>query len=115
MIRRLLYKLNKWVWDYGHDQAVEAGRRSAEASISALSANRALIGSVTPKELRLGNEIDIDGLRLTLMKAEGGVVVQTRTVDSKTHESTLRTYVIAQEDDLANRIAQILTLELLRS
>jgi hypothetical protein len=60
-------------------------------------------------------EVDIEGMRFTVMPADGGVIVQMRTYDRRKDESNTKTYLIHDtEDDVAHRIGQIVALELIR-
>ena len=66
--------------------------------------------------VRESHEADIDGMRFTVMPAEGGTIVQMRIYDRKRDESNNKTYVIPDtETDIAHRIGQIVALELLRA
>ena len=58
---------------------------------------------------------DIDGMRFTVMVADGGTIVQMRTYDRRKDESNNKTYVIPEsEQDIAHRIGQIVAMELIR-
>ena len=66
--------------------------------------------------VRESHEADIEGMRFTVMPAEGGTIVQMRIYDRKRDESNNKTYVIPDtEPDIAHRIGQIVALELLRA
>ena len=65
--------------------------------------------------VRESNDVDIDGMRFTVMPAEGGTIVQMRTYDRRKDESNNKTYIIPDtEHDIAHRIGQIVALELLK-
>lgn len=65
--------------------------------------------------VRERDEADIDGMRFTVMPAEGGTIVQMRTYDRRKDESNIRTYVIPEtEQDVAHRIGQIVAMELFK-
>ena len=58
---------------------------------------------------------DIEGLRFTVMPAEGGTIVQMRVYDRRKDESNNKTYVIPDsETDIAHRVGQIVAMELIR-
>lgn len=66
--------------------------------------------------VRENNEPDIDGMRFTVMVAEGGTIVQMRIYDRRKDESNNKTYVIPDtEQDIAYRIGQIVALELIKA
>jgi hypothetical protein len=65
--------------------------------------------------VREREEADIEGMRFTVMPAEGGTIVQMRTYDRRKDESNTRTYVIPEtEQDVAHRIGQIVAMELFK-
>lgn len=68
--------------------------------------------SITVRE---SHEADIDGMRFTVMVAEGGTIVQMRTYDRRKDENNHKTYVIPDsESDIAHRIGQIVAMELIK-
>ena len=65
--------------------------------------------------VRESNEADIEGMRFTVMPAEGGTIVQMRTYDRRKDEQHNKTYVIPDtEQDIAHRIGQIVSLEMMK-
>lgn len=61
------------------------------------------------------NDVDIDGLRFTVMPADGGTIVQMRVYDRRKDESNNKTYIIPDsEQDIAHRVGQIVAMELIR-
>lgn len=59
--------------------------------------------------------IDIDGLSFSVMSATGGTVVQIRSYDRKTDRNINNTYVIPDGENIAERVGQIVSMEILRS
>jgi hypothetical protein len=59
--------------------------------------------------------IDVEGLSFNVMSAQGGTVVQVRCYDRKTDRNNHITHVIPDGEDIADRIGQIVSMELLRS
>lgn len=58
---------------------------------------------------------DIEGMRFSVMVAEGGTIVQMRTYDRRKDEQSTKTYVIPEtEQDIAHRIGQIVALEMFK-
>jgi hypothetical protein len=65
--------------------------------------------------IREKDEPDIDGMRFTVMVAEGGTIVQMRNYDRRKDETRYKTYVIPDtEGDIANHIGQIVAMELIK-
>lgn len=54
--------------------------------------------------------IDSNGIRFTIYKADGGHVVETKTYDNH-HDSQVNLYIISHDQNLGDRIANILTFE----
>jgi len=96
MIRAVLYKFHKWVWDYRHHE-------------------NEVVPGIKGATVREGHEADIEGMRFTVMSAEGGTIVQMRIYDRRKDESHNKTYVIPEtEQDIAYRVGQIVAMELIR-
>lgn len=65
--------------------------------------------------VRENHDVDVEGMRFTVMPAEGGTIVQMRTYDRRKDESKNTTYIIPDtEHDVAHRIGQIVALELIK-
>ena len=58
--------------------------------------------------------VDIEGLRFNVMPAQGGTIVQIRHYDRKTDRNNNITHIIPDGEDVAERIGQIVSMELLR-
>ena len=61
------------------------------------------------------NDIDMEGLQFSVMPARGGTVVQIRQYDRQKDRSNVVTHVIPEGEDIAERIGQIVSMELLRA
>jgi hypothetical protein len=59
--------------------------------------------------------VDIEGLRFNVMPAQGGTIVQIRHYDRKTDRNNNITHIIPDGEDIADRIGQIVSMELLRA
>ena len=64
--------------------------------------------------VRESEAVDIEGLRFTMMAAHGGAILQTRKYDNRTDRHLYNTYIIADGEEVAERVGQIVALELLR-
>lgn len=60
------------------------------------------------------NRVEVDGIQFKVMAANGGVIVQTRTFNPKTDRNIYNTHIIPDGEDIAERVGQIVSLELLR-
>lgn len=59
-------------------------------------------------------DVDIEGIKFSIMAAHGGAILQTRKYDNRTDRNLYNTYIIADGEDVAERVGQIVALELLR-
>lgn len=75
--------------------------------------NRAILAKGA--SVRENDQPDIEGMRFTVMPAEGGTIIQMRVYDRRKDESNNKTYVIPDsEQDVAHRVGQIVAMELIR-
>ena len=71
--------------------------------------------AVSKSAVRERDDADIEGMRFSVMVAEGGTIVQMRTYDRRKDEQHNKTYVIPDtEQDIAHRIGQIVSLEMMK-
>lgn len=54
------------------------------------------------------------GMNFTIYNAEGGYVLEYHTYDNKTDTTENRIHIIQDNEDFGDRLAKIITLELLR-
>lgn len=69
--------------------------------------------SVAESTVRHG--VDVEGLAFNVMPATGGTIVQVRHYDRTADRNNYITHVIPDGEDIANRIGQIVSMEILRS
>ena len=76
----------------------------------------ATIGASRPEPVALDsdNKVEVDGIQFKVMSAHGGVIVQTKTFNPKTDRNVYNTHIIPDGEDIAERVGQIVSLELLR-
>lgn len=60
-------------------------------------------------------DVDVDGLNFNVMSATGGTIVQIRHYDRKTDRSNTVTHIIPDGENIAERIGQIVSMEILRA
>lgn len=79
------------------------------------------INEEEPKEALSGSRLvestDIDSnqpMRITIHRAAGGMVVETRTYDRVKDRSNQNLHIITHEQDLAESLSKIITMESLR-
>ena len=59
--------------------------------------------------------VEIEGLTFNVMSANGGTIIQTRQYNSKIDRNVYSTHIIPDGEDVAERIGQIVSLELLKN
>jgi hypothetical protein len=96
MIRKTLYKLLRWV--QSEENIVVESKRASNGLARSSSDN-----------------VEVEGMRFTLMRANGGIILQSRTYDRRKDENNTNTYLITDDEPLADRIGQIVSLEMLRN
>jgi hypothetical protein len=83
----------RWGWDYNReDDFIE--RSICISDDSGIDMNKAI--------------------RLSVLPAKGGCVLETRAFDKKTHDWITEAHIIPEGEDVAHRIGQIVALELLK-
>jgi hypothetical protein len=90
MIRRRLQKLIRWAMNYGPSE-VELPVMSTSSTIGA------------------------EGMNFTFYTASGGHIVEYRTYDAKNDKRINNLHIITHDQDVGERIGQIVTTEILRN
>jgi len=70
--------------------------------------------SPSPQATVVSNVIGANGLNLSVYKADGGTVIEFRQYDYKTDRHVNSLHVITDQDNFAERLSQIITLELMK-
>jgi len=55
-----------------------------------------------------------DSIRFNVLPCNGGLVLEVRIYDRKTHENTTKTYLIPDSEPVAERIGQYVTMEMMQ-
>ncbi len=89
------YRLKRWVRNWlNEDDAVEGNQLHPIA---------------------VSDDLDSRGaMRITIHKAAGGLIVETRTYDDLKDRNHQRLHIVTHEQDLAESLSKILTMESLR-
>jgi hypothetical protein len=96
----------KWGWDYG--------RELPDDTLVPLARIR---GSRSRDELVLvsDNEIElVDPIRFSVQTVSGGTLIETRWHDDKRDEYVRKLHIVTQDENLAEAIGKIVTMELLK-
>ena len=95
-----LYKKTRYLWDNSH-KFDEGINKMGTAMVGAQAISK---GSVEGE----------DRITFELSSAVGGRILNVRRYDNKTDRHDSQTYVIPSGEDVGNRVAKILNLELLK-
>jgi hypothetical protein len=107
MIRWLWSRMMKWGWDYSRniedeiqvpfDPKRRRGRRGEDMILVA------------------DNEIELtDPIRFSVQTVQGGTLIETRWHDPKQDEYVRKLHIVIQDENLAEAIGKIVTMELLK-
>lgn len=106
MIRWLWSRVMKWGWDFNRDLReddihVARKRGRGRDSIAELCDDN--------------SNIDLpDPIVFKVQAVTGGTLVETRWYDPKNDESRVKLHIVTQEENLAESIGKIVTMELLQ-
>lgn len=111
MIRYLWDRLLKWGWDYNRDlrdDDFDESHRPARI--------RSRGGSVS---ISISDDSDdsidlTDPISFKVEAVQGGTLVETRWYDHKRDESVRKLHIVTGEENLAEAIGKIVTMELIR-
>lgn len=105
MIRWLWHRMLKWGWDYSYELPdndnvpISLGRRSIRDEMLLVN----------------DNEIDLtDPIRFSVQPVQGGTLIETRWNNPKTDNYERKLHIVTGDQDLADAIGKIVTLELLK-
>jgi len=108
MIRWLWSNLMKWGWDFNRDL------RDDETKV-ARKRGRGLAISSKYEDDAAADGIDLpDPVRFNVQAVNGGTIVETRWYDQRKDESRVKLHIITSDQDLAESIGKIVTMELLQ-
>jgi hypothetical protein len=111
MIRYLWDRMLKWGWDYNRDLRddglVESHRPARMRSRG--GANSIAICDVTDDNIDL-----TDPISFKVEAVQGGTLVETRWYDHKRDESIRKLHIVMSDENLAEAIGKIVTMELLK-
>jgi hypothetical protein len=91
MIRKLLNSIISWAQNYGTRM------------------------TLIDNDVANSNSIGARGMNFSLYSASGGYIMEYRRFDEKRGENINNLHIINSDDDLGERIGQIVTMELLRN
>jgi hypothetical protein len=94
------FKRMLWKWSYEGREIVESGAK--------VRANGLAIATD-------GETLSSEPLRLSIYRANGGTVVETRTYDRQKDRSQNQLHIISHDDDLGHSLAKIIMMESFRA
>lgn len=109
MIRWLWSNMMKWGWDFNRN--LREDDVHVPASLRRAGARR------RGEEIMLisDDEIELtDPIRFSVQNVEGGTLIETRWTDPKTDNYVRKLHIVTQDENLAEAIGKIVTMELLK-
>jgi hypothetical protein len=111
MIRMIWEKMMKWGWDYNRDlrdDGLVESRRPARLRSRGGSNSIAICDDTD-------DSIDLtDPISFKVEAVQGGTLVETRWYDHKRDEHIRKLHIVTGEENLADAIGKIVTMELIR-
>ena len=112
MIRWLWSRMMKWGWDFSRDLGREDDVH-VPMSLRELRARRrgeeVLCPVVAAQEIDLTRPISFN-----VQSVEGGTLIQTRWYDERQDRHETKLHIVHQDENLAEAIGKIVTMELLK-
>lgn len=103
MVRWLWSRFMKWGWDFSRNYSNEDIRGTLRGRNS--------IVEVSDEE----GSIDLpDPIRFKVQAVNGGTLIETRWYNHKKDESYVKLHIVTQDENLADSIGKIVTMELLQ-
>ena len=101
MIRWIWAKIVSWGWDYSYELTNHQDRFGRDRLIEISDDDE--------------SSIDLpDPIRFKVQQVSGGTLVETRWYDYKKDENRVKLHIVTQEENLAESIGKIVTMELLQ-
>ena len=111
MIRYLWDRMLKWGWDYNRDLRDDC---PTESSRPARLRARSRSNSIEICD-EADNNIDLtDPISFKVEAVQGGTLVETRWYDHKRDEHVRKLHIVTGDENLAEAIGKIVTMELIR-
>ena len=101
MIRWLWSNLMKWGWDFNRDGRLGARPKQETYLISSTEDEQSAIDLPDP-------------IRFKVQAVNGGTIIETRWWDGKKDETRVKLHIVTSDNDLAEAIGKIVTMELLQ-
>ena len=101
MIRWLWAKLVAWGWDFSYELTNDQNRLGRSRLIEIEDDDESVIDLPDP-------------IRFKVQQVNGGTLVETRWYDHKKDEHRVKLHIVTGEENLAESIGKIVTMELLQ-
>lgn len=105
MIRWIWNRMMKWGWDFSYSMRDD----------SSIKVRQRGIGRIEVCEDDSVSSVDLhDPINFRVQAVTGGTIVETRWYDHKKDESRTKLHIVTSEENLADAIGKIVTMELLQ-
>jgi len=113
MIRWLWSRMLKWGWDFSRDLDQLDDHDPVARLRHRVARRRDEIVSIGIDDSDSGLELH-DPITLRVQAVQGGTLVETRWYDPKTDNNNRKLHIVKDEENLAEAIGKIVTMELLK-
>jgi hypothetical protein len=114
---RWFYRKARWCWHRAGQEY--PGIRAEQDYFDEISSRNEKIDCFPSEKVSVdcGPDTDVNmdnSIRFNVLPCNGGIVLEVRVFDRKTHEATTKTYLIPEGDPVAERIGQYVTMEMMQ-
>jgi hypothetical protein len=113
---RWFYRKARWCWKRAGEEY--PGIRAEQDYLDEISSRTEKLQCFPTDPVAVSDSesgIDMDNsIRFNVLPCNGGLVLEVRVYDRKTHESTTKTYLIPEGEPVAERIGQYVTMEMMQ-
>jgi len=111
------YRKVRWVLDRARQEYPEIGAEQDCLADLALRKEQDCFPTAvdTPAICSSSGEVNMDNsIRFNVLPCHGGLVLEVRVYDRKTHDTNIKTYLIPEGEPIADRIGQYVTMEMMQ-
>ena len=97
-LKRWFFRMSQEAWDHRHEQSKQTG----------------ILGPIYPSAVGRNTLNTRNSIDMSLVRADGGWIVQFQSYDDHTDRTSVNHYVIPDNEDFGQRLSEIITLQCMR-